>query len=68
MKTVLKTMNLPVDLIEEVKKFAERNYITTFTASLVELVRRGLEKEKEKNNDWFIHAITISRCLWNILF
>lgn len=43
-----KTVDLPVEMVREIEKFQKENYITTFTAAMIELVRRGLNASKEK--------------------
>ena len=44
MKTIRKVTNIPADLVEEIEKFKNENYITTFTGADIELIRRGLKK------------------------
>lgn len=44
MKTIKKSLNLPKQLIDDIEKFQRENYMTTFTAALIELIRRGLSK------------------------
>ena len=46
MKTIRKVTNLPTDLVEEIEKFMKENYITTFTGAVIELIRRGLNKQE----------------------
>lgn len=46
MKTKRMTFLIPLDLLEEIKKFMKENYITTFTSAIIELIRRGLESKK----------------------
>lgn len=44
MKTKRMTFLIPLDLLEEIKKFMKENYITTFTGAVIELIRRGFNK------------------------
>lgn len=46
LKTQIKGISMPLDLIKEIEKYMKENYITTFTAAVIELVRRGLEASK----------------------
>lgn len=48
MKTKRMTFLIPLDLLEEIKKFMKENYITTFTGAVIELIRRGLESTEGK--------------------
>lgn len=48
MKTIRKTILMPPELVKEIEKYMEENYITTFTAAVIELLRRGLKASKEK--------------------
>ena len=43
MEPVRKVMNLPEELVKQIEQFARDNYINTFTAAVIELVRRGLK-------------------------
>ena len=49
MKTKRMTFLIPLDLLEEIKKFMKANYITTFTGAVIELIRRGLESTKGRD-------------------
>lgn len=42
----VKAVNFPVDLLTEIYKFQEDNYIASFTAAVIELIRRGLKSSK----------------------
>lgn len=44
MQMIKKSLNLPKQLIDDVERFQRENYMTTFTAALIELIRRGLSK------------------------
>lgn len=44
METTKKTLNIPKKLIKDIEQFRQENYIATFTAAMIELVRRGLNK------------------------
>lgn len=44
MQIIKKSLNLPKQLIDDIEKFQRENYMTTFTAALIELIRRGLSK------------------------
>lgn len=46
MKTKRMTFLIPLNLLEEIKRFMKENYITTFTGAVIELIRRGLESSK----------------------
>ena len=48
MKKVKKVISFPAEMVEQIKEFGEENFISSFTASVVELIRRGL---KYSNND-----------------
>ena len=50
MKKEKKLISFPVDMIPLIKEFGRDNFITTFTGSVVELVRRGLENTNQDNN------------------
>ena len=43
------TFLIPLDLLEEIEKFMKENYITTFTGAVIELIRRGLESTKGRD-------------------
>lgn len=43
MKLIRKNLNLPEELIKDVEEFRVRMLMTSFTAALIELVRRGLK-------------------------
>lgn len=44
MKKVSKLINFPKRLVKDIEEFQEENGIATFTATVLELVRNGLEK------------------------
>ena len=44
-----KTLELPTDLVKEIAKYQKENYITTFTSTIIELIRRGLESTKGRD-------------------
>ena len=44
MKKVSKLINFPERLVEEIEKYQKENGIATFTATVLELVRKGLKK------------------------
>lgn len=46
MEKIRKTLELPADLIKEIEKFQKENYMASFTAAIIELVRRGLQLKK----------------------
>lgn len=43
MEKVKKVISFPAGMVEQIKEFKEENFITTFTGSVIELIRRGLE-------------------------
>ena len=43
MKKVKKMISFPAEMVEQIKEFGEANFISSFTGSVVELIRRGLE-------------------------
>lgn len=43
MKKVKKMISFPAEMVEQIKEFGEENFISSFTGSVVELIRRGLE-------------------------
>ena len=43
MEKVKKVISFPSEMVEQIKEFGEENFISSFTGSVVELVRRGLE-------------------------
>lgn len=46
MKKTRKTLELPNDLIKEIEKFQKENYMSSFTAAIIELARIALESKK----------------------
>lgn len=44
MKKVSKLINFPKRLVGDIEKYQEENGIATFTATVLELVRKGLQK------------------------
>ena len=44
MEKVRKTLLFPKPVFEEIMKYKKENMISTFTAALLELVRKGLQK------------------------
>ena len=48
MEKIRKTLELPADLIKEIEQFQKENYMASFTAAIIELVRRGLKAAAEK--------------------
>lgn len=46
MKLVRKTFNIPVEIITGIEKYQKENAVSTFTAAMLELIRKGL-KNKE---------------------
>lgn len=44
MKKVSKLINFPKRLVEDIETYQEENGISSFTAAVLELVRKGLEK------------------------
>ena len=44
MKKVPKLINFPERLVEDIEKYQEENGIATFTATVLELVRKALNK------------------------
>lgn len=49
MKKEKKLISFPIDMITLIQEFGRENFINTFTGSVVELVRRGLEYTKQNN-------------------
>ena len=50
MKKEKKLISFPVEMIPLIKEFGRENFINTFTGSVVELVRRGLEYTNQNNS------------------
>ena len=50
MKKVKKVISFPAEMVEQIKEFGEENFISSFTGSVVELIRRGLEYTKHNND------------------
>jgi len=44
MDFIRKTFNFPVELEALVKEYQKENMINTFTAAMLELIRKGLQK------------------------
>lgn len=44
MERIAKLINFPADLMEEIEKYQKENYITSFTGTIYELIRKGLKK------------------------
>lgn len=40
---VSKLIKFPIDLLEKIEEYKERNHLSSFTAALFELVRKGLD-------------------------
>lgn len=51
MEKQMKTLMMPIDLIEQIEEFQKDNFMTSFTGALIELVRRSLKKHEEENTD-----------------
>lgn len=45
MEKVQKLIRIPKDLVEAVEKYQKKNSIATFTASVLELLRKALKEE-----------------------
>lgn len=43
MKKVIKSVTIPTELIDKVKAYQEKNYIASFSAAVVELLKQALE-------------------------
>lgn len=43
---ISKLIKFPVELVREIEKYQKKNYITSFSGALYELVRIGLETKK----------------------
>lgn len=39
---VSKLIRFPVEIVEEIKKYQEENYINSFNQAVIQLVRKGL--------------------------
>lgn len=48
MKKQNKFMQLPVEIVEKVEKFQKNNYLTSFTAAVIELIQAGLKAKEGK--------------------
>ena len=44
MDFIRKTFNFPVELEERIKEYQKENMLSTFTAAMMELIRKGLQK------------------------
>lgn len=44
MKKVSKLINFPEKIIDDIEKYQRNNGLSSFTAAVLELVRKGLEK------------------------
>lgn len=44
MKKVSKLINFPKKIIDDIEEYQKKNGIASFTATVLELVRKGLEK------------------------
>lgn len=44
MKTIQKAIYFPKDVVEKIKVYQKENYIVSFTAAVIDLVLKGLEK------------------------
>jgi len=42
MKRINKLIKFPKDLVEEVEQYQKDNYISSFSAAIYELIRKGL--------------------------
>lgn len=45
---IRKTFKFPAKLVEEIEKYQREKFISTFSGAVYELIRRGLEAEKER--------------------
>lgn len=43
-KRISKLIKFPVDLFEKIEEYQKENHLTSFTATVLELVRKGLER------------------------
>ena len=48
MKKVSKLINFPEKIIDDIEEYQRNNGIASFTATVLELVRKGLKKEEVK--------------------
>lgn len=46
MGRIPKLIKFPADLVKRIEKYQEENYLSSFAAAVYELVRKGLEKNK----------------------
>ena len=44
MEKILKSVNFPVGMLKKIEQYQKEYYLASFTAAVVELVRKGLEK------------------------
>jgi len=46
MERISKLIKFPADLVKEIEKYQKENYLTSFSAAVYELIRKGLEQNK----------------------
>jgi hypothetical protein len=42
MERISKLIKFPIDLVKEIEKYKQENYISTFSGAVFELIRKGL--------------------------
>ena len=47
-KMIKPSISMPVDLVNQVKKYQKENFLPSFSATITALVFRGLKSEEEK--------------------
>lgn len=49
-KMIKPSISMPIDLVNQVKKYQKENFLPSFSATITVLVFRGLKSEEEKMN------------------
>lgn len=48
LERIPKLIKFPADLVKKIEKYQEQNHITSFSAAVYELVRKGLKENNKK--------------------
>ena len=47
MENIRKTLILPKDILDRIEKYRKENYLGSFTNTVIQLIIKGLESERE---------------------
>lgn len=49
LERISKLIKFPAELVDRIEQYKEDNHLSTFTSALLELIRKGLDTQKESN-------------------